>query len=487
MMEYLESLKEPSGREKFVKINPKYFYDEATFEKIKKLKDIFVEFDQKGSRKMGIDEITSLFNQNDIKVNEDELVKLFFQNKKYKKKDYDKLYLNFYQFLKFALNKGHDFRLFMRKLKSKLEEEKKKNKDNKDKNIYLPMNLNLLLDYFILKSKEKSSQEKIENAIEKIDQVIKKIENSDKEVYSSENSVRNMRPENIKTPTNEKLNNEDTKLSNTDQNHKDDSIENLDFRQLIEEFANLFTLNKLETFENTSKIRSEKKGEYKTISNKFDSEENTINSSKYHTIKKNFLPNNDLYKKDVPIFYKYSKNPNEIMGNAVKQKMNQTAIVKMNFDNYKKYHNIKLALDATKEEIEKMHMSNILKPNVDYKLNKYFNKNNSLKSFPLKENISKNFINNKNLKKSFIFKYKNISQNNSMKLFTKKELFKYNKSSFYDESRKNISNNRRSNKSSYKFNESKSSTLLDRRKEQFDYYSDRKLDYVPIDLFSGKK
>ena len=175
------------------------------------------------------------------------------------------------------------------------------------------------------------------------------------------------------------------------------------------------------------------------------------------------------------------------MGNAVKQKMNQTAIVKMNFDNYKKYHNIKLALDATKEEIEKMHMSNILKPNVDYKLNKYFNKNNSLKSFPLKENRSKNFINNKNLKKSFIFKYKNISQNNSMKLFTKKELFKYNKSSFYDESRKNISNNRRSNKSSYKFNESKSSTLLDRRKEQFDYYSDRKLDYVPIDLFSRKK
>ena len=48
------------------------------------------------------------------------------------------------------------------------------------------------------------------------------------------------------------------------------------------------------------------------------------------------------------------------MGNAVKQKMNQTAIVKMNFDNYKKYYNIKLALDATKEEIEKMHMSNIL-------------------------------------------------------------------------------------------------------------------------------
>ena len=74
-----------------------------------------------------------------------------------------------------------------------------------------------------------------------------------------------------------------------------------------------------------------------------------------------------------------------------------------------------------------------------------------------------------------------------MKLFTKKELFKFNnKSSFYEESKKNISNNRRSNKSTHKFNESKSSTLLGSRKEQFDYYSDRKLDYVPVDLFSGK-
>ena len=487
MMEYLESLKEPSGREKFVKINPKYFYDEATFEKIKKLKDIFLEFDQSGNRKMGIDEITSLFNQNNIKANKEELVKLFFQNKKYKKKDYDKLYLNFYQFLKFALNKGHDFRSFMRKLKSKLEEEKKNNKDDKDKNIYLPMNLNLLLDYFILKSKEKTSQDKIENAIEQIDKVIKKIENSDKEAFSEENCLRNNKSENIKTPTKEKINNEESKLSNITQNHKDESIENLDFRKLIDEFSNLFTLNKLETFENTSKIKSEKKGEYKTISNKFSSLDNTINSSKYNSVKKNFLPNKELYKKNIPIFYEYSKNPNDVMVNAVKYKMNQTAIVKMNFDNYKKYHNIKLALDATKEEIEKMQMSNILKSNVDYRLNKYFNKNKSLKSIPLKENRCKNSINNKNLKKSFIFKYKNISQTNSMKLFTKKELFKFNnKSSFYEESKKNISNNRRSNKSSHKFNESKSSTLLEKRKEQFDYYSDRKLDYVPMDLFSGK-
>ena len=35
----------------------------------------------------------------------------------------------------------------------------------------------------------------------------------------------------------------------------------------------------------------------------------------------------------MPIFYKISKNPKDIIGNAVKQKMNHTTIINMNFDN----------------------------------------------------------------------------------------------------------------------------------------------------------
>ena len=485
MLEYLESLREPLGKEKYVKINPKYFYNDATFKKIQKLKDIFIEFDQNGNRKMSIDEITNLFNQNNIKANEDELVRLFFQNKKIKKKDYFRLNLDFYNFLKFALNKGQDFRLFMRKLKAKLEEEDKKNEDKKDKNIYLPMNLNLLLDYFILKSKEKSSTEKIENAIEKIDNVIKKIENRDKDIYSSDHSFQQVKIDNVKTPKKGKSIKEDSYLSSSDQINKDYSFDNLDFKQLIDEFGQLFTLNKSENFENTSEIKLEKKEGYNTIEHKINFKDNKIDTSKFSKIKKKFLPSNNLYKKSLPIFYKISKNSKDIMGNAIKQKMNQTAILNMNFDNYKKFHNIKLALEATKEKVENMKLSNNMNPNINYRLNKFFNKSSSLKSYPLVAKRYKNPINEQNQKKSFIFKYKNMSHNTSLKLFTKKELINFNKPNIYNESKNSISNNRRTNKSSLKFNENKSCNLLDKRKEKFDYYSERKLDYVPVDLFSG--
>ena len=41
MIEYLESLKGPIGREKYVNINPKYFFNRTTFETVLKLKKIF--------------------------------------------------------------------------------------------------------------------------------------------------------------------------------------------------------------------------------------------------------------------------------------------------------------------------------------------------------------------------------------------------------------------------------------------------------------
>ena len=91
MVEFLEVSKEPKGREKYVKIHPKYFYDGTTFEKIKQLKDIFLKFDKNGNNKMGIDELVTMFNENNIKANEEDLVKLFFKNKKIKKKEYFKL------------------------------------------------------------------------------------------------------------------------------------------------------------------------------------------------------------------------------------------------------------------------------------------------------------------------------------------------------------------------------------------------------------
>ena len=194
----------------------------------------------------------------------------------------------------------------------------------------------------------------------------------------------------------------------------------------------------------------------------------------------------EFNKRPMPVFYEYSKNSKDIIGNTLKRQMNNTHIVKMNINNYKKYHNIELALEATKEQLEKMAMNQMIKHNNNYRLSKFINKSSSLNSFPLVEKRYLNPINDDKIKKSFLFKYTNISQNNSMKLFNKKELMNFNKNCFYDESRNRISNSRVANRSSNKFKMSKSLNSLDVRREDIDFDSDRKYDYVPNDLFPRK-
>ena len=73
MMEYLESFRGPGEREKYVNINPKYFYDDTTFKKILKLKEMFLEFDKKGNNKVIIKEIVNFFKQNNINVDINEI------------------------------------------------------------------------------------------------------------------------------------------------------------------------------------------------------------------------------------------------------------------------------------------------------------------------------------------------------------------------------------------------------------------------------
>ena len=78
--------------------------------------------------------------------------------------------------------------------------------------------------------------------------------------------------------------------------------------------------------------------------------------------------------------------------------MNQSAIIQLNMNNYNKYHNIELSLDATKEELNKMHMNEFLNPNpsINNRLKNYY----PLKPIPkidikcndsIKDNSKKNF------------------------------------------------------------------------------------------------
>ena len=180
MIEYLESLKEPIGREKYVSINPKYFFNRTTFETVLKLKKIFLEFDADGNRRMELDEMLEMFESNKISANINDLVDLFFRGKKFKEKEVLKLYLNFHQFINFALTKDQDFRQFMRNIKERAEKKKNntKNGDKSDneeeKDGYLPMSFKSLLDYFIDKGKERHSKEVINKAIEEMNEIINK-------------------------------------------------------------------------------------------------------------------------------------------------------------------------------------------------------------------------------------------------------------------------------------------------------------------------
>ena len=474
MVEFLEGSKEPTGREKYVKIHPKYFYDETTFEKIKQLKDIFLEFDKNGNNKMGIDELVTMFNENNIKANEEDLVKLFFKNKKIKKKEYFKLYLTFYQFLNFALHNDEEFRKFMRKLKIKCKEEMKKNNNLEYESLYFPMNLNLLFDYFISRTKEISSMKKIKGAIDSINKVVTNIE----KINFNEDSFKNLNIEKIEKT--KKLNNHNLNL---DLNEDLDLLENIDFSALFDEFKNLFTVNKLEDFEKVVKSnkREKIKNELKTITKDF-----IINKKKkkfssdfmdIKNIKNNLLFNyeaNKDKKDNIPLIYELSKNKDDQFLNDIKRCMNRSSIIQMNMDNFKKYHNLQIALEATKESINKMKTNDVSNSNDNNK------KNINKSTIPLIEKKYAMDLNDK-LKKCFFFQYKNISKSNSTKLFNKNELINFKKNSFFSKLYNNSIDN---HLNKFSINRSMSSNLIDINKTG--YYSTRKLDYVPMDLIKVK-
>jgi hypothetical protein len=101
-----------------------------------------------------------------------------------------KLYLDFYQFMNFALTKDQDFREFMREIKAKRKKnekntgigDKSKNKEeDEDDNGYLPMNFNLMFDYFLMKGKERASIDEIEKGMNEMDKIINSNKNNGNE------------------------------------------------------------------------------------------------------------------------------------------------------------------------------------------------------------------------------------------------------------------------------------------------------------------
>ena len=384
MMEYLESFRGPDGREKYVNINPKYFYDKTTFKKILKLRDMFLEFDKKGNHKMIIKEIVKLFKQNNINVDVKDIKELFFKNKNNKnKKDEPNsfMYLNFYQFMKFGLTRDQDFRQFMRKVKSKnkYEENKKKNKtidynsdnenfDNNEKktNIYIPMNFNLIFNYFINKEKQRNSFIIVENAIKEMDKIIQGVDESDNsktkspkkkkrdsiKVLAPSKSLKDRNLKSLKLKRFEKKKLTDKKgfnffnskssekfdpkfkdMININNDNNDDKYD-INFSELMKEFSNIFDIKDI----NEEKDSSEEKNYFKSS-----------NSAKSFIIKHNNSNSNSFNGKNENKD-KQEKSFMDIMSNN-NNKIN--SLNKLNANNFEKYHNLKMAIIETKEKIKK--------------------------------------------------------------------------------------------------------------------------------------
>lgn len=177
-------------------LSPDYLFTKEALNKIYMLRDIFLEFDEDGSRKLEMGELQEMFEKNKIFIHKDDLPKLFFPNIKNSGQDD----LNFYEFLEFALSarSDQDFRNLMRRLK--IENKNKSSQtiklvespsyDNKcnifkksSSNIssnsidideylnqkvskkFLPMNFNLVLDYFNKKGKARDKEKQIKKAI----------------------------------------------------------------------------------------------------------------------------------------------------------------------------------------------------------------------------------------------------------------------------------------------------------------------------------
>ena len=500
LKEYLESFKDPGDKEKFVNINPKYFYNNSTFRKILKLREMFLEIDKKGNHKMILKEVIKLFKENNIEVDIKELKNLFLKqinnNKNKKSQPHNLLYLNFYQFMNFALSKDRDFIIFMRKIKKKNKKEERKRTsytldfDEKKESTYIPMSFDVIIDYFINKEKQRNSVHIVETAINEMDQIIQeRIENEKKQIEEEENKnlfidekehlksirkykvsktikeqnfnflkVRKNKKKNTLTDeqmeqikkTSKKIILNSTKkipfkLNDVYEKQKVEKLKSINFAQLTKEFSNLFRMKEINE-ENDL--------------NKFKKRIITVNNTKSYLLNK--LNNGDAY--------------SEVM----KRRLRINSVKAINEDNYEKYHDLRLALNTTKEQFQKMRNKKMIEEDkkllnmVDFRdIDKYYN-NAKINKTEIDSNIfgfSRNFENSLT---------KRENQVHSIKEYTNIIKFKDN----FRKKKKNIHINR---KHIYNYYCGKPIILnYDNSNSSKKSKSMKRHDYVPIEFLTKK-
>ena len=429
IVDYLESFRAPKEREKNVEINPKYFYNKKTFERIKKMKEMFLTFDKQGNQKLLLKELAKLFKNNGIDVKINELKDLFFNNiTNLNKKNipFNLLYVDFYQFMTFALTGDQDFRYFIRKLLKKT----KAKHDKKD--LYFPMNFNSALDFFMSKEKQSNSINAVKNAIKTMNKMMK-LDNDDNFERSnllSEDLSLSRKSNNaflLSNKSNIKLSLKSRYTNFSEENNYND----INFYNLINEFSNLFGI------ENSDKSIKKNKREAKSA---------RIRSTKQ--IEQNIS-----------------------FTDKIKDKLKKDTLRNLNLNNFKRYNNLRLAIEATKEQVKYVKM----------------NKN----KFGLIEEDKQTYD---------MVDIKDIINQNNQRFKTPKGISKANNFHFFGNNNISLSINAyldNINKNKEKKNKSK--LIYNNKKHNYNFYcgspiivnedykSNSKYDFVPLELFSESK
>jgi hypothetical protein len=285
-----------------------------------------------------------------------------------------------------GLTRDQDFRQFKRKvkIKNKYEENIKKaqtnndndinnNNDNdnsdikeKKNNIYIPMNFNLIFNYFINKEKQRNSFLIVENAIKEMDKIIQGEDEYDNNIeinnpkkkkresikvlaYAKSLNEKNTKKLKFRRFENKKLSEKklykyynpkssdkfNSKYYDIININKDINEEKLDinFSDLMKEFSNIFDIKDTDS-KNEGKESSEEKNRIQSS-----------NSAKSLLFKQcNKKDNTDKKEK---IFINTMNNDNNNNNNEINSSK------KLSINNFEKYHNLKMAINETKEKIKK--------------------------------------------------------------------------------------------------------------------------------------
>ena len=244
--------------------------------------------------------------------------------------------------------------------------------DKKD-NVYIPMNFSLIFNYFINKEKERNSVYKLENDLNEMDKIIQGINEiqNNNERFQLENRVKGKsksrkillnsktiidkkisfnfqksqdlsKEQNITRKSSEKdlhkrsTKNVITKINETIEKEnieKDKKLKKINFPKIIKEFSNLLNIKDLDDEENEFKIKNRVKSA-QILNPKI------LNHNSYYYTDRNLNKNKESEEK--------------VYEDNMKKEIRINSLKNINIDNYEKYHDIKLALKATKEQIKKM-------------------------------------------------------------------------------------------------------------------------------------